>query len=128
MNIKSAMHFLDRSVAVLAVTLALGACKHSQPITDEPTGTPRLYKRFGVRKVTFWYKYPDGRRETIASAPRGDRAEIAADLIAIAIFARQTEGTAAVAMAPVVIAIQIAIETRAIAGIGIALVIAADVA
>ncbi|MGD1324937.1 hypothetical protein ACNHE5_08445 [Pandoraea pnomenusa] len=51
--------------------------KSTTSVTDEPTGTPRLYKRFGVRKVTFWYKYPDGRRETIASAPRGDRAEIA---------------------------------------------------
>lgn len=41
--------------------------------TNERTGVDRLYKRFGARKVSFWYKYPDGRSETFATAPRGDR-------------------------------------------------------
>jgi len=29
-----------------------------------------------VRKVSFWYKFPDGRSETFTTAPRGDRAAI----------------------------------------------------
>ncbi|OTP79430.1 hypothetical protein [Caballeronia sordidicola] len=41
---------------------------------NESTGIDRLYKRYGVRKVSFWYKYPDGRSETLTTAPRGDRA------------------------------------------------------
>lgn len=41
--------------------------------TNERTGVDRLYKRFGKRKVSFWYKYPDGRSETFATATRGDR-------------------------------------------------------
>ncbi|WP_446903058.1 site-specific integrase [Burkholderia sp. YIM B11467] len=44
--------------------------------TNEPTGIDRLYKRTGVRKVSFWYKYPDGRSETFETAQRGDRAAI----------------------------------------------------
>ena len=44
---------------------------------NEPTGIDRLYKRYGVRKVSFWYKYPDGRSETFVTAPRGDRSAIA---------------------------------------------------
>lgn len=43
---------------------------------NEATGIDRLYKRYGARKISFWYKYPDGRSETFASAPRGDRAAI----------------------------------------------------
>ncbi|CAD6536071.1 hypothetical protein LMG27952_03103 [Paraburkholderia hiiakae] len=43
---------------------------------NEPTGIDRLYKRTGVRKVSFWYKFPDGRSETFETAVRGDRAAI----------------------------------------------------
>ncbi|WP_321953161.1 hypothetical protein [Paraburkholderia bannensis] len=46
------------------------------PGTNEPTGIDRLYRYTGVRGVSFWYKYPDGRRETFAKAARGDRAGI----------------------------------------------------
>ena len=46
---------------------------HSVQIINESTGIDRLYKRQGVRKISFWYKYPDGHTETFASAPRGDR-------------------------------------------------------
>lgn len=42
--------------------------------TNESTGIDRLYKRYGARKISFWYKYPDGRSETLTAAPRGDRA------------------------------------------------------
>ncbi|WP_322009275.1 hypothetical protein [Paraburkholderia sp. J12] len=49
---------------------------HKPKGTNEPTGIDRLYKRTGVRKVSFWYKFPDGRSETFATAPRGDRAAI----------------------------------------------------
>ncbi|SDV49772.1 site-specific integrase [Chitinasiproducens palmae] len=45
---------------------------------DHSTGVDRLYVRKGVRRVTFWYKYADGRRETLSTAPVGDRAAIAA--------------------------------------------------
>jgi len=45
----------------------------SKPSRIETTGTPRLYKRIGVRKVSFFYQYPDGRRETFTTAPIGDR-------------------------------------------------------
>lgn len=49
----------------------------------EPTGIARLYKRTGITKTSFIYLYPDGRGETLASAPRGDRSAIArAELIA----------------------------------------------
>lgn len=44
--------------------------------TNESTGIDRLYKRTGVRKISFWYKFPDGRSETFTTAPRGDRAAI----------------------------------------------------
>jgi len=43
-------------------------------VTNERTGVDRLYKRYGPRKVSFWYKHPDGRSETFSTAPRGDRA------------------------------------------------------
>jgi hypothetical protein len=46
--------------------------------TNESTGIDRFYKRYGVRKISFWYKYPDGRSETLTSAKLGDRAEITA--------------------------------------------------
>jgi integrase len=39
----------------------------------EGTGIDRLYKRVGVKKVSFFYQYPDGRRETLETAQRGDR-------------------------------------------------------
>lgn len=48
----------------------------SKPSRIETTGTPRLYKRIGVRKVSFFYQYPDGRRETFTTAPIGDREAI----------------------------------------------------
>ncbi|MDR5764998.1 hypothetical protein [Caballeronia sp. LZ028] len=44
---------------------------------NESTGIDRLYKRRGVRKISFWYKYPDGRTETLTTAPRTDRHAIA---------------------------------------------------
>ena len=47
-------------------------------VTNERTGVDRLYKRYGPRKVSFWYKHRDGRSETFSTAPRGDRAAIAA--------------------------------------------------
>lgn len=50
----------------------------AQPATNESTGIDRLYKRFGVRKVSYWYKHPDGRSETLGAAPRGDRTAISA--------------------------------------------------
>jgi hypothetical protein len=37
----------------------------------------RLQRYVGKKKVSFYYKHPDGRSETVASAPIGDRAEIA---------------------------------------------------
>ncbi|MBN3848190.1 hypothetical protein G3N58_15320 [Paraburkholderia sp. Ac-20342] len=46
--------------------------------TNESTGIDRLYKRYGARKISFWYKHPDGRSETLTSAKLGDRATIAA--------------------------------------------------
>ncbi|AUT68569.1 MULTISPECIES: hypothetical protein [Paraburkholderia] len=46
---------------------------HDEQQINESTGIDRLYKRHGVRKVSFWYKYPDGRSETLSTAPRGDR-------------------------------------------------------
>jgi integrase len=51
--------------------------KPSRKAVNEPTGIDRLYKRIGARKVSFWYKYPDGRSETIATVLRGDRPAIA---------------------------------------------------
>lgn len=40
-------------------------------------GADRLQKYVGVKKVSFYYQYPDGRSETVASAPIGDRKAIA---------------------------------------------------
>ncbi|KVE37354.1 hypothetical protein [Burkholderia sp. TSV86] len=45
---------------------------------SEPTGIDRLYKRVGIRKISFYYKFPDNREETLASAPSRDRAAVAA--------------------------------------------------
>ena len=46
-------------------------------VSVEGTGIDRLYKRYGVREVSFTNKYPDGRTETLAHAPRGDLSAIA---------------------------------------------------
>jgi hypothetical protein len=43
----------------------------------EATGIDRLVKYVGAKKVSFYYKYPDGKSETVASAPLGDRKAIA---------------------------------------------------
>lgn len=40
-------------------------------------GVDRLQKYVGARKVSFYYLFPDGRSETMASAPLGDRESIA---------------------------------------------------
>lgn len=48
--------------------------KHSP---KERTGVDRLYKRVGVKKVSFYYQYPNGASETFATAPIGDRNAIA---------------------------------------------------
>lgn len=46
-------------------------------------GVPRLYKREGKRITGFIYRYLDGHTETVASAPTGDRPQVAqAELIA----------------------------------------------
>lgn len=42
----------------------------------EGTGIRRLYKRTGVRAVSYYYFHPDGRCETLASAKTGDRQAI----------------------------------------------------
>lgn len=49
----------------------------SKPSRKERTGIDRLYKRIGVRKVSFYYQYPDGGSETLASAALGDRGAMA---------------------------------------------------
>lgn len=46
----------------------------------KPTGVTRLYRRDGLRKVSFQYFHRDGRTETLASADTGDRAGIAGAL------------------------------------------------
>lgn len=43
----------------------------------ERTGIDRLYKRVGVRKVSFYYQHTDGTSETMATADVGDRKGIA---------------------------------------------------
>lgn len=48
----------------------------SQPLRKESTGIDRLYKRTGVKKVSYYYQYSDGRSETLATAPIGDRQAI----------------------------------------------------
>ncbi|MGZ5201063.1 MAG: hypothetical protein ACXWC4_14945 [Telluria sp.] len=45
----------------------------STPSRKERTGIDRLYKRTGPRKVSFYYQYPDGRNDTLATAATGDR-------------------------------------------------------
>ncbi len=42
----------------------------------ERTAVERLYKYSGKRKVSFYYQFPDGRNETLASADAVDRAGI----------------------------------------------------
>lgn len=44
---------------------------------NEGTGVDRLYKRVGVRKISYFYQYADGKRETLATAPKGDREAMA---------------------------------------------------
>ncbi|HEY5800335.1 MAG TPA: hypothetical protein VIT92_08940 [Burkholderiaceae bacterium] len=41
----------------------------------EGTGIDRLYKRVGVKKISFFYQHPDGTRETLATAPKGSTQE-----------------------------------------------------
>lgn len=53
------------------------ARRTSKPSRKERTGVDRLYKYIGARKVSFYYQYPDGRSETLATAELGDRKEIA---------------------------------------------------
>jgi integrase len=48
----------------------------AKPSSKERTGTDRLYKYTGARKVSFYYQYPNGASETLASAPKGDRQAI----------------------------------------------------
>lgn len=42
----------------------------------EPTGISRLYRRFGVKLVSWIYRYPGGGSRTLARAPIGDREAI----------------------------------------------------
>ncbi|WP_155301357.1 hypothetical protein [Cupriavidus necator] len=49
----------------------------SQRLRKEATGIDRLVKYIGAKKVSFYYKHPDGKSETLASAPLGDRKAIA---------------------------------------------------
>lgn len=49
----------------------------SQPSRKERTGVDRLYKRVGIRKVSYYYQYPNGTSETLAVAQTGDRHAIA---------------------------------------------------
>lgn len=53
-------------------------CRTSKPSPTrrERTSVPRLYERTGVTKVSYIYLFPDGRGETLATAPVGDRAAI----------------------------------------------------
>ncbi|MDE4918334.1 site-specific recombinase XerC [Cupriavidus metallidurans] len=53
------------------------ARRTSQRLRKESTGIDRLIKYIGAKKVSFYYKYPDGRSETLSSAPIGDRKAIA---------------------------------------------------
>lgn len=46
------------------------------PKGKEATGIDRLYKRVGARKVSFYYQYADGKSETLATAPLGDKKAI----------------------------------------------------
>lgn len=57
--------------------------KPSPAATKESTGIDRLYKRTGARKVSWYYQYSDGRNETLATAPAGDKQKIKeADIVA----------------------------------------------
>lgn len=49
----------------------------SKPSRKERTGTNRLYKYTGTRKVSFYYQYSNGSSETLSTAPLGDRKGIA---------------------------------------------------
>ncbi|MFC3470202.1 hypothetical protein ACFOHT_10075 [Massilia oculi] len=55
----------------------------SRPSLKERTGIDRLYKRTGVKKVSWYYQYPDGKNETLATAAVGDKQAIReADIVA----------------------------------------------
>ena len=45
--------------------------------SKERTGIDRLYKYTGARKVSYYYQYPDGSSETLASAELGNRTALA---------------------------------------------------
>ncbi|RJF99074.1 hypothetical protein [Noviherbaspirillum saxi] len=47
-----------------------------KPSRKEKTGVDRLYKYIGKTKVSFYYQYPNGSSETLASAKLGDRQAI----------------------------------------------------
>lgn len=49
----------------------------SKPSRREATGVDRLVKYIGTKRVSFYYKYPDGKSETLATAALGDRKAIA---------------------------------------------------
>ncbi|KWR88816.1 hypothetical protein [Cupriavidus sp. IDO] len=53
------------------------ARRTSKPSRKERTGVDWLYKYIGARKVSYYYQYPDGKSETLATAPLGDRKAIA---------------------------------------------------
>jgi integrase len=48
----------------------------SKPSRKERTGVDRLYKYVGAKKVSFYYQYPNGSSETLATAALGDRQAI----------------------------------------------------
>lgn len=49
----------------------------AKPSRKEPVaGSPRLQKYTGAKKVSYYYLYPNGASETLASAPLGDRQAI----------------------------------------------------
>lgn len=49
----------------------------SKPSRKEPViGFPRLQKYVGAKKVSYYYLYPNGASETLATAPLGDRQAI----------------------------------------------------
>jgi integrase len=49
----------------------------SQLLRKEKSGFSRVQKRTGVKKISFYYQYPDGKSETLATANVGDRNAIA---------------------------------------------------
>lgn len=49
----------------------------SMPSNKVRTGIDRLYIRMGKRKTSWYYQYPDGSSDTLATAPTGDKKAIA---------------------------------------------------